>query len=226
MIDWSALVYHAGPYHHWIGDGFLSADAVRAINAAWPAPDAPGWYVETAGYVRKSALMFPRRLPEPAQRVAEALYTPQACARLSALVGFGLVPDPWFVDGPHEPRLGGGLHDIGPGGLLKVHCDFDRHPSGLRRAANLLIYLNEGWQPEWGGALELHYSGKPERTDPKASILPIAGRAAFFASDGASWHGHPHPLACPPDRSRRSLALYYYRTDAGPGERATTLYRK
>ncbi|HEY6901128.1 MAG TPA: hypothetical protein VI233_10815, partial [Puia sp.] len=25
-----------------------------------------------------------------------------------------------------------------------------------------------------------------------------------------SYHGHPNPLTCPPDRTRKSMALYYY----------------
>jgi hypothetical protein len=31
-------------------------------------------------------------------------------------------------------------------------------------------------------------------------------------------HGHPDPLACPPDRTRRSMALFYYRNDLAEGE--------
>ena len=31
-----------------------------------------------------------------------------------------------------------------------------------------------------------------------------------FTSTDFSFHGHPDPLTCPPERSRRSLALYYY----------------
>jgi hypothetical protein len=32
----------------------------------------------------------------------------------------------------------------------------------------------------------------------------------LFDTSNFSYHGHPHPLACSPERSRRSVALYYY----------------
>ena len=41
-------------------------------------------------------------------------------------------------------------------------------------------------------------------------ILPLFNRVALFSTTGDSWHGHPDPLTCPEDRSRKSLALYYY----------------
>lgn len=219
MINFGALRPYRKPFLHWVAEPLLSIATVREINAAWPAADDPAWYVEQAGYVRKSALMFPRALPEPAQRLAAELYTPKVCAALSEMAGMELQPDPWFTEGPLVPRCGGGLHEISRGGLLKVHVDFDAHPTGLQRAANLLIYLNEGWRDEWGGALELH--GKTV-----ATVMPRAGTAAFFVTDGSSWHGHPHPLACPPERARRSLALYYYTQPAGKMARPTTVYRK
>ena len=41
-------------------------------------------------------------------------------------------------------------------------------------------------------------------------ILPVFNRMVVFTSTDFSFHGHPDPLTCPEDRSRRSLALYYY----------------
>jgi hypothetical protein len=220
MIDFADLRRNKRPFEHWVAHRFVDDDTVRRINAAWPAEDQADWYVENVGYVKKAALMFPRALHAPAQQLATELYSPESCAALSELVGFELQPDPWFSEGPLLPRVGGGLHEIGCGGLLKIHVDFDAHPTGLQRAANLLIYLNEGWQDAWGGALELHGAGSV------TTIYPRAGTAAFFVTDGNSWHGHPHALACPPDRARRSLALYYYRPPSGAMKRSTTVYRK
>ncbi len=117
------------------------------------------------------------------------------------------------------PRVGGGLHEIGRGGRLGIHVDFDAHPTGVTRCANLLIYLNEGWRKEWGGALELHGS------NCITVIPPYGGTAVLFETNGESWHGHPHALACPENRSRRSLALYYYREASEPQQRNSTVYR-
>jgi hypothetical protein len=41
-------------------------------------------------------------------------------------------------------------------------------------------------------------------------ILPLFNRMAIFSTTSTSYHGHPDPLTCPPDRTRKSLALYYY----------------
>ncbi len=47
-----------------------------------------------------------------------------------------------------DPYLsGGGYHEIKNGGVLKVHADFNRHPSlDLDRRVNLLLYLNKNWK--------------------------------------------------------------------------------
>ena len=62
-------------------------------------------------------------------------------------------------------------------------------------------------------------------------VLPLFNRMAMFNTTDSSWHGHPDPLTCPPDRSRKSLALYYY-TNGRPanevikvdGNRITTTF--
>ena len=41
-------------------------------------------------------------------------------------------------------------------------------------------------------------------------ILPIFNRCVVFSTTDFSYHGHPDPLTCPEDRTRKSLALYYY----------------
>lgn len=111
-----------------------------------------------------------------------------------------LIPDPYFE--------GGGFHQIKPGGFLKLHVDFHSHKRmALSRRLNLLIYLNEDWKEEYGGHFELW---ERDMSKSVVKILPIFNRMAMFSTTGDSWHGHPDKLTCPPDRSRKSLALYYY----------------
>ena len=56
-----------------------------------------------------------------------------------------------------DPKLnGGGLHEIKKGGVLKIHTDFNKHPTlNLDRRLNVLVYLNKNWNKEYGGDLEL-----------------------------------------------------------------------
>jgi len=111
-----------------------------------------------------------------------------------------LIPDPYFI--------GGGHHEIKPGGYLKLHADFNKHPSlGLDRRINVLIYLNKDWDEAFGGHFELWDS---EMKGCVSKILPVFNRLAIFSTTDFSYHGHPDPLQCPEDRSRKSLALYYY----------------
>ena len=49
-----------------------------------------------------------------------------------------------------------------------------------------------------------------QRRECIVRVKPEFGRAVIFNTDLDSFHGHPDPLNCPPDRSRRSLATYYY----------------
>lgn len=111
-----------------------------------------------------------------------------------------LMPDPYFI--------GGGCHEIKPGGLLKVHADFNKHRlTGLDRRINLLVYLNKDWQADFGGHFELW---DKDMNNAVKKVAPIFNTVAIFSTTDFSYHGHPDPLTCPPGRSRKSLALYYY----------------
>jgi len=103
---------------------------------------------------------------------------------------------------------GGGLHEIKSGGLLKVHTDFNKHPSnGLDRRINVLIYLNKNWKEEYNGNLELW--DKNMRSCRK-KITPIFNRMVIFSTTDFSNHGHPDAIKCPENMSRKSIALYYF----------------
>lgn len=129
-----------------------------------------------------------------------------------------LIGDPYFV--------GGGLHEIKKGGLLKIHADFNKHPVlKLDRRINALVYLNKDWSEEYGGHFEL-WDKTMSHCEKK--ILPEFNTLAIFSTTSHSYHGHPNPLNCPDHRSRKSLALYYYsngrpkeEVDEGLGQHST-----
>lgn len=110
-----------------------------------------------------------------------------------------------------DPYLsGGGYHEIKTKGLLKIHADFNKHPKlELDRRLNLLIYLNENWKDEWGGALQLFDQGMNRAVQ---TVFPRFNTAVLFSTTSYTYHGHPDPLKCPEDRSRKSLAYYYFST--------------
>tara|TARA_B100000787_G_scaffold43711_1_gene31169 strand:+ start:480 stop:1325 length:846 start_codon:yes stop_codon:yes gene_type:complete len=103
---------------------------------------------------------------------------------------------------------GGGLHEIKKGGVLKIHTDFNRHPTlDLDRRVNVLIYLNKNWKDEYGGHLELW---DREMRECKKKIVPNFNKIVIFSTNDFSNHGHPNPVTCPNNYSRKSIALYYF----------------
>ncbi len=77
----------------------------------------------------------------------------------------------------------------------------------LHRRVNVFVFLNPSWNASYGGELELW---SKDLKSCGAKISPDINRFVVFSSTDFSYHGHPHPITCPHDRSRRSLALYYY----------------
>jgi Rps23 Pro-64 3,4-dihydroxylase Tpa1-like proline 4-hydroxylase len=119
-----------------------------------------------------------------------------------------LIGDPYLA--------GGGMHEIKKGGFLKVHADFNKHPElKLDRRINVLVYLNKDWKEEYGGYFELW---DKSMSNCEKKIAPIFNKMVIFSTTDYSYHGHPDPLTCPEDRSRKSLALYYYSNGRPVGE--------
>ena len=123
-----------------------------------------------------------------------------------------------------DPLLeGGGLHEIKRGGVLKIHTDFNRHPSlDLDRRINVLIYLNKNWKDSYGGHLEF-WNKDVSKCEKK--ILPSFNTMAIFSTTDFSNHGHPEPLNCPEEMSRKSIALYYF-SSGRPQNEILTISKK
>jgi 2-oxoglutarate-Fe(II)-dependent oxygenase superfamily protein len=192
----------ASPFPHVVLENLFSDDLLQQIVSDFPKPDDPAWGQFDNPHEKK--LGNYRRLLDtsPAiQAFLTALNSAEMLEFLETLTGIdGLIPDPYFG--------GGALHQIVRGGFLKVHADFNWHPKlRLDRRLNVLIYLNRDWKPEYGGALELW---NREMTRPEKTILPVFNRTVVFSTTDASYHGHPHPLACPETMTRKSVSLYYY----------------
>ena len=108
-----------------------------------------------------------------------------------------------------DPHLsGGGLHEIKRGGVLKIHTDFSKHPfKNLDRRINVLIYLNKNWKKNYGGNLEL-WNKSMDKCIKK--IAPNFNTMVIFSTNDFTNHGHPNPLKCPKNMSRKSVATYYF----------------
>jgi hypothetical protein len=199
----------ARPFAHVVLDDFLPEAHARWLSDHFPGPEHPVWL----DWRRRSGHQYGKQGPgnadrfdslEPEFELALQQFNSHRFLRhLEKLTGVEhLLPDPYFK--------GGGMHQILPEGFLDVHTDFNENQQlQLVRRLNVLIYLNEGWQPGWGGELEL-WNGPKETGSAVDKIAPLYNRCVIFSTDKTSFHGHPSPWSPPHGRTRRSIALYYY----------------
>lgn len=211
----------AAPFPHIVLDGLFDDADLDRVLADFPRPEEMRWMRFDSPTEKKLGFYHEHSTISPVVRAfLDAMNGFEVLLWLEALTGIeGLIPDPYFG--------GGGLHQIEPGGFLKIHADFNVHPKlHLDRRVNLLIYLNRGWREEWGGALELWNAAMTERVQ---SVVPMFNRTVVFSTSDTSFHGHPHPLASPPGVTRKSLSFYYYTAGRPDEERSAahdTLFRE
>lgn len=206
-----ATYANAKPFPHIVLDNFFDPELVDGVLEEFPKPDAIRWQrFDTANEIKLAS-------------AAEASFGPLTrlflyhlnsitfLEFLSRVTGVdNLIADPQFE--------GGGLHQIVRGGKLGVHADFNKHSVyGIDRRLNLLLYLNKNWREEYGGHLQLW---DRDMTRCEAKVLPIFNRVMIFSTTDFTYHGHPDPLTCPEDVTRKSLALYYF-TNGRPAEEVT-----
>lgn len=191
----------ADPFPHIVIDDVFDPEFLRAISREFPDLNDSDLHYDNPNE-RKSASKGEGRMGPHAKSLIHFLNSGPMLEFLQELTGIRekLLPDPYLE--------GGGYHQIYPGGYLKIHVDFHKHRAlQLDRRLNVLVYLNEGWQESYGGHFELWTRDKSKCA---ARILPVFNRMVIFSTTDYSWHGHPDPLTCPENRSRKSLALYYF----------------
>lgn len=192
----------ADPFPHTVVDGFLPPALIDKIVTNFPARKVEGEELFELGFVGHHKRQVPPAQCSGFNRTLFSFFnSAPVLGFLESVSGIkGLLPDPYF--------MGGGFHEISRGGHLGIHADFRLNKVlNLHRRLNMLIYLNDGWQDEWGGHLELWDRAMTRKVK---SVAPLLNRCVIFNTDADSFHGHPDQLACPPMVTRKSIALYYY----------------
>ncbi len=211
------------PFPHIVIDGFLPKPTVERLLGEYPADQSlPIWNDATHrqkgsdDYVQKDKrnIRDVLRMPPTYRQLIWELNSVRFLNFLTSLTGIpSLLSDPTL--------RGGGIHQIGTGGFLKLHVDFTSHRDyGLDRRLNFLLYLNENWPVSYGGDLQLW---DKDLQGPPVRVEPLLNRCVVFSTTGESYHGHPEPLTCPEGVYRKSIALYYY-TNGRPGGEAEPTY--
>jgi len=211
LFDWNYItelrerLRGAQPYPHLVVEGWFNPTLLELVREEFDLLGENHWKV-----FRNEQELTRRSLPHSRLGPASEIY-------------FSIVNSGWFLDlitiitGVEDllsdPRLlGGGLHETREGGKFGIHRDFDLHAYyGLTNKMVFITYLNRGWDPAWGAALEIW----DVATDTSArSIQPEFGTSLLLLHGPTSFHGHPEPMRPPPGQTRRSVAVYYYQNPA------------
>ena len=191
------------PFDYWVIDDFVEEDVAKQLSQDFVDFYNKDWFEYDSPLEVKKTLNNWWDFPPTTYKFIEFLNSQEFISMLSRVTGIdNLRPDP----GLH----GAGWHIHGNGGKLNVHLDYSLHPKlDLQRKLNLILYLTEDWDPEWGGNLEF-WSGDSNSAESKAKIVEcIFNRAVIFDTTQNSWHGFPDRINCPEGKYRKSIAMYY-----------------
>jgi 2-oxoglutarate-Fe(II)-dependent oxygenase superfamily protein len=205
----------AEPFPWIVLENFLTRNFVDRLVADFPqpGPDYAKYCLGDDGQIGPNyANPNPQEFPA-AFRLLDSLISGDGFSSLlSKITG---IPDLEY----DPDYFGGGIRESQSQVFLPPHIDFNHHPRTMsHRRLNLLVYLNEDWMEEWGGAIQVHRDPRVHRKDSMiASFPPVLNRCFIFETSERSWHGF-NRLVPPPGRSRRAFKVYYYtkdRPDAG-----------
>jgi len=198
----------AQPFRHIVVDDFLAPGVGEQLLAEFPPFDERRAVNENKQVAGKATFENIRRLSPGYAALDDYLQTADFLEFVGNVTGIDdLLYDPLYY--------GGGTHENRHGQELDPHIDFNFHPKyGWHRRLNLIVYLNDQWQDEWGGAIELH--DDPRSQDDKSVVVaPRLNRCVLFETTEHSWHGF-QKIDLPESerqRSRRSFAIYLYSTE-------------
>lgn len=192
------------PFPHLVLDDFLDPQFAGKLSGEFPQIGDQSLFQYDNPLELKSALNDWNRFPLNTYSFFRYLCSDEVVACFSKLVGVKLYADP----GLH----GGGWHMHQNGGHLNPHLDYNLHPKvGLQRKLNLIIYLPEEWDENWGGHFGMwsHDNGifGPDKLEREVEIK--FNRAVLFDTTHNSWHGLSRAVDTPNGEIRKSLAIYY-----------------
>ena len=206
MFNTHNIKFDNNPFDHWIIEDFLDIQDAKDVSKEFIDYESTEDIIRYKGWIgEKSTCNSWNRFPALTYKIFSNLLSLDFVSHLSAVTGV----TPLYPDiGLH----GGGWHMSGKGGSLAMHLDYSIHPKlNLQRKLNLILYLEEDYNPQWGGSLQL-WSHDKEKSKPLNKIKevePLFNRAILFDTTQKSWHGFPDPINPPEGKLRKSFAVYY-----------------
>jgi Rps23 Pro-64 3,4-dihydroxylase Tpa1-like proline 4-hydroxylase len=121
-----------------------------------------------------------------------------------------------IVDAVGDPQLyAGGISAMTAGHFLNPHLD-NSHDGDQKnyRVLNLLYYISQDWEPEYGGNLELW----DESVTRPVEIPSLFNRLVLMSTNEKSWHSVNEVKA---DRPRYCISNYYFSPHSPNGYETT-----
>lgn len=205
---------NAKPFRHVVIENFFDPEFAERLLNEFPTFDKRLAKAETGEVGGKAVNTRIATIGPAYEELYSLLSSAPFLEYVSRLSGIdGLILDP--------AMYGGGTHENLHGQELDPHVDFNYDQSTeLHRRLNLIVYLNKGWRPEWGGAIEIHSNPRKPDENQIQGWDPIFNRAIMFETNEYSWHGFPK-IELPEDKrslSRKSISIYLYTKDRPAAE--------
>lgn len=211
---------NGSPYEHAVFDDFLPEDLVKASVREFYRVDYDSWVTRKTNQGSKAGLGgrtdIKSLIGPNTQKIVDFFQSPRWVEFIEELTG---IPN-LLID---EKLWGAGPFSIGHAGYLSLHTDFNRHKAGKKfvtpwRRINLLLYLNEDWEEEYGGSFELWRTDQNYSfIDYELKVVPQFNRLAIFSVTDVSIHGHLDLVNHPTNHRRKSISMYYYTKDIEDG---------
>ncbi|TAE66850.1 MAG: hypothetical protein EAZ85_15590 [Bacteroidetes bacterium] len=188
------------PYKHIVIDNFLTEDFAQSLHQNFPTIDKLNKHYHGLNEKKSEGSNFNDFHKDFSILRNEVLMSKQLADWVSEITNIEGV----FVT---DDKLGTGLHQGGDGSFLDIHIDFNIHAEkNVHRRLNLLIYMNQNWQEEYAGHLEM-WDAKMTKCEKK--LLPIFNRLVIFETNEISYHGYS-TVHLPENMTRKSIYTYFY----------------
>lgn len=207
-IDAMRSVYqNSQPFRHLVIDDLFSQEDLDSLLVEMANMRPDQWAsIDQDPRERTARMRSATEMGPAGERLLSIVHSAGFLYLISEITGIGqLLPDPYLK--------GAGYASMRRGDYFNVHSDRNMaYDTGLARRLGMIIFLNKSWRPEYHGQLEL-WSDDGKRCE--ARIDPLFNRTVLLEVANPNFHGVPKPLACPPDRLRRSFILYYHTVGSG-----------
>ena len=191
--EFNSIKHETRPFEHVVGHCTLTGDSEDWLH--WLEDDAP-WKLTATDFYEQYEFSL---LDVPLAAVIEGLACPETLASIRHWMArrFGQ---------PLSERVDVTAHKLVAGQTIRIHNDY--LPEG--ESHRLLLQLNRGWKPEYGGFLM--FFGAPEPESVGKVIEPRHGSVQAFAISPRSYHA-----VSTVHQGKRFTVVYSFHAERGSG---------